>query len=135
LKEQTRMAYPTQYRYTREHEWIDVDGSIGAVGITDYAQNSLGDIVYVDAPKVGDHVTAGASFGSVESVKAVSDLFSPVTGKVTAVNEELKTTPDKINENAHSAWIIKVELENPAELDTLLDAAAYEAFIAEETGH
>jgi glycine cleavage system H protein len=129
------MAYPTHYRYTREHEWIDVDGSIGTVGITDYAQNSLGDIVYVDAPKVGDHVTAGASFGSVESVKAVSDLFSPVTGKVTAVNEELKTTPDKINENAHSAWIIKVELENPAELDALLDAAAYEAFIAEETGH
>jgi glycine cleavage system H protein len=135
LKEQNRMAYPTQYRYTREHEWIDVDGSIGAVGITDYAQDSLGDIVYVDAPKVGDHVTAGASFGSVESVKAVSDLFSPVTGKVTAVNEELKTTPDKINENAHGAWIIKVELENPAELDALLDAAAYEAFIAEEAGH
>jgi len=127
------MAYPTQYRYTREHEWIDVDGSIGTVGITDYAQNSLGDIVYVDAPKVGDPVTAGATFGSVESVKAVSDLFSPVTGKVTAVNEELKNTPDKINENAHSAWIIKVELANPAELDTLLDAAAYEAFIAEES--
>ncbi len=129
------MAYPTQYRYTREHEWIDADGSIGAVGITDYAQDSLGDIVYVDAPKVGDHVTAGASFGSVESVKAVSDLFSPVTGKVTAVNEELKTAPDKINENAHGAWIIKVELSNPAELDALLDAAAYEAFIAEESGH
>ncbi len=129
------MAYPTQYRYTREHEWIDVDGSIGTVGITDYAQNSLGDIVYVDAPKVGDQVTAGASFGSVESVKAVSDLFSPVTGKVTAVNEELKTAPDKINENAHRAWIIKVELANPAELDALLDAAAYEAFIAEEAGH
>ena len=129
------MAYPTQYRYTREHEWIDVDGSIGTVGITDYAQNSLGDIVYVDAPKVGDQVTAGATFGSVESVKAVSDLFSPVTGKVTAVNEELKNTPDKINENAHSAWIIKVELANPAELETLLDAAAYEAFIAEESGH
>jgi len=127
------MAYPTQYRYTREHEWIDVDGSIGTVGITDYAQNSLGDIVYVDAPKVGDPVTAGATFGSVESVKAVSDLFSPVTGKVTAVNEELKNTPDKINENAHSAWIIKVELANPAELETLLDAAAYEAFIAEES--
>ncbi len=129
------MAYPAQYRYTREHEWIDVNGSIGAVGITDYAQNSLGDIVYVDAPKVGDEVTAGASFGSVESVKAVSDLFSPVTGKVTAVNEELKTAPDKINENAHGAWIIKVELANPAELNALLDAAAYEAFIAEETGH
>jgi glycine cleavage system H protein len=126
------MAYPTHYRYTREHEWIDV--STGAVGITDYAQSSLGDIVYVDAPKVGDHVSAGASFGSVESVKAVSDLFSPVTGKVTAVNEELKTAPDKINENAHGAWIIKVELADPAEAGKLLDAAAYEAFIAEETG-
>jgi len=127
------MSYPTNYRYTREHEWIAVDGAIGAIGITDYAQNSLGDIVYVDAPKVGDAVTANAAFGSVESVKAVSDLFSPVTGKVTAVNEELKTAPDKINQDAHGTWIIKVELANPAELNALLDAAAYEAFIAEET--
>jgi glycine cleavage system H protein len=129
------MAYPANYRYTREHEWISVDGSIGTIGITDYAQNSLGDIVYVDAPKVGDAVTAHATFGSVESVKAVSDLFSPVTGTVTAVNEELKTSPDKINEDAHTAWIIKVELSNPAEVDGLLDAAAYEAFVAEETGN
>jgi glycine cleavage system H protein len=127
------MPYPTDYRYSREHEWISVDGAIGSIGITDYAQNSLGDIVYVDAPKVGDAVTANATFGSVESVKAVSDLFSPVTGKVTAVNEELKTAPDRINENAHATWIIKVELSNPAELNALLDAAAYEAFIAEET--
>ena len=127
------MPYPTNYHYTREHEWISVDGAIGSIGITDYAQNSLGDIVYVDAPKVGDTVAANATFGSVESVKAVSDLFSPVSGKVTAVNEELKTAPDKINENAHDTWIIKVELSNPEELNTLLDAAAYEAFIAEET--
>ena len=127
------MPYPTDYRYTREHEWISVDGAIGSIGITDYAQNSLGDIVYVDAPKVGDTVTANATFGSVESVKAVSDLFSPVSGKVTAVNEELKTAPDKINQDPHGTWIIKVELSNPAELDALLDAAAYEAFIAEET--
>jgi glycine cleavage system H protein len=126
------MAYPTQYRYTREHEWIDVDGANGTIGITDYAQGSLGDIVYVDAPKVGDTVTAGTAFGSIESVKAVSDLFSPVSGKVTAVNEELKTAPDKINENPHGTWIIKVELANPGELDGMLDAAAYEAFIAEE---
>jgi glycine cleavage system H protein len=124
------MAYPTNYRYTREHEWIAPDGS---VGITDYAQNSLGDIVYVDAPKVGDPVTANATFGSVESVKAVSDLYSPVTGTVTAVNEELKSAPDKINEDPHGAWIIKVELADPAELEKLLDAAAYEAFISEET--
>lgn len=128
------MAYPTQYRYSREHEWISVEGSVGTIGITDYAQNSLGDIVYVDAPKVGDPVTANATFGSVESVKAVSDLFSPVTGTVTAVNEELKNTPDKINEDAHGTWIIKVELSNPAEVDALLDAAAYEAFVSEETG-
>ena len=127
------MPYPTDYRYTREHEWISVAGAIGSIGITDYAQNSLGDIVYVDAPKVGDAVSANATFGSVESVKAVSDLFSPVSGKVTAVNEELKTEPDKINADAHGTWIIKVELSNPAELNTLLDAAAYEAFIAEET--
>jgi len=126
------MPYPTNYRYTREHEWISVEGSIGTIGITDYAQNSLGDIVYVDAPKVGDTVTANATFGSVESVKAVSDLYSPVSGTVTEVNESLKTEPDKINAAAHETFIIKVELSNPAEVDSLLDAAAYEKFIAEE---
>lgn len=126
------MAYPAQYRYTREHEWIAVEGNIGTIGITDYAQNSLGDIVYVDAPKVGDEVTAHQTFGSVESVKAVSDLFSPVSGTVTAVNELLKTEPDKINGAPHETWIIKVELKDAAELDGLLDVAAYEKFIAEE---
>ncbi len=126
------MAYPTHYRYTREHEWIELAGTIGTVGITDYAQNSLGDIVYVDVPKVGDAVTANTVFGSVESVKAVSDLYSPVTGAVTAVNDELKNAPDKINEKPHEAWIIKVELADPAQFEALLDAAAYEAFIAEE---
>lgn len=127
------MPYPASYRYTREHEWISVDGKTGAIGITDYAQNSLGDIVYVDAPKVGDTVTANKPFGSVESVKAVSDLFSPVSGTVTEVNESLKTEPDKINAAPHETWIIKVELASPAEFDSLLDAAAYEKFIAEET--
>ncbi len=126
------MAYPTNYRYTREHEWIAIEGNIGTIGITDYAQNSLGDIVYVDAPKVGDTVTANQTFGSVESVKAVSDLFSPVTGTVTEVNETLKTEPDKINAAPHDTWIIKVELSDPGEWEKLLDAAAYEAFIAEE---
>ena len=126
------MPYPTEYRYTREHEWISLDGTIG---ITDYAQNSLGDIVFVDAPKAGDPVTANATFGSVESVKAVSDLYSPVSGKVTAVNEELKTAPDKINQDPHGTWIIKVELADTAEFSKLLDAAAYEKFIAEETGN
>jgi glycine cleavage system H protein len=129
------MAYPTKYRYTKEHEWIELDGSIGTIGITDYAQNSLGDIVYVDVPKVGDAVTANQTFGSVESVKAVSDLYSPVSGTVTATNDELKNSPDKINEAPHETWIIKVELSDPSEFEKLLDAAAYEAFIAEETGH
>src|SRR3954464_428966 len=126
------MAYPANYRYTREHEWISVDGSIGTVGITDYAQNSLGDIVYVDMPRVGDSIGAHATFGSVESVKAVSDLYSPVSGTVTEVNEVLKTEPDKINSAPHETWIIKVQLSEAGELDSLLDAAAYEAFISEE---
>jgi glycine cleavage system H protein len=126
------MAYPTNYRYTKEHEWISVDGGIGTIGITDYAQNSLGDIVYVDSPKVGDEVKGNTTFGSVESVKAVSDLYSPVSGTVTEVNETLKTEPDKINAAPHETWIIKVKLSDPAEFDKLLDAAAYEAFIAEE---
>ena len=129
------MAYPANYRYTREHEWISVEGKIGTIGITDYAQNSLGDIVYVDAPKVGDTVTGGQTFGSVESVKAVSDLFSPVSGAVTEVNESLKTEPDKINSAPHETWIIRVELSEPGQVDGLLDAAAYEAFVSEETGH
>ena len=128
------MAYPANLRYTREHEWISVDGNIGTVGITDYAQNSLGDIVYVDMPKVGDSINANATFGSVESVKAVSDLFCPVSGTVTEVNEVLKTEPDKINSAPHETWIIKLELSNPGELDALLDAAAYEKYISEETG-
>jgi glycine cleavage system H protein len=127
------MAYPTNFRYTREHEWIELTGSTGAIGITDYAQSSLGDIVYVDMPKVGDTVTANEIFGSVESVKAVSDIYSPVTGTVIAINEELKSAPDKINEKPHEAWIIKVEITAPEQLDDLLDAAAYEAFIAEES--
>jgi glycine cleavage system H protein len=133
MKERIAMAYPTNYRYTREHEWIELAGSIGTIGITDYAQSSLGDIVYVDMPKVGDPVTANTTFGSVESVKAVSDLFAPVTGTVTAINEELTSAPDKINEKPHETWIIKVELADPAQYNALLDAAAYEAFIAEES--
>jgi glycine cleavage system H protein len=128
------MAYPEKYKYTREHEWVEAAGNIGTVGITDYAQNSLGDIVFVDAPKVGTKVEKGAVFGSVESVKAVSDLYSPVTGTVTEVNEELHASPEKINSDAHASWIIKVELTDPGELNALLSAADYEKFIAEETG-
>jgi len=129
------MPYPTDYKYTKEHEWLDVSGTTGTIGITDYAQNTLGDIVFVELPKVGDKVTGGQTFGSVESVKAVSDLYSPISGTVTAINEELATSPDKVNEDAHHAWMIKVELSDPSQVEKLLDAAAYEAFIAEETGH
>jgi glycine cleavage system H protein len=127
------MAYPATYRYTREHEWIEVGGKTGKVGITDYAQNTLGDIVFVELPKVGSTVERGKVFGSVESVKAVSDLYSPVTGTVTEVNEELATAPEKINTDAHGAWILKVEIADPSEVDQLLDAAAYEKYIKEET--
>lgn len=127
------MTYPNTYRYTREHEWLQVDGAVGTVGITDYAQSSLGDIVFVDAPKVGDTVEAGKVFGSVESVKAVSDLYSPVSGTVTAVNQELVTAPEKINTEPHQAWIIKVRLSPPSEADALLSSADYEKFISEET--
>ena len=129
------MAYPAEYRYTKEHEWIKVDGNIGTVGITDYAQNSLGDIVFVDLPKVGDTVEAAKSFGSVESVKAVSDLFAPVSGKVTAINEELKDAPEKINTDANTTWLLKVELTDVKQVDGLLTAADYEKFTSEETGH
>lgn len=129
------MAYPAQYRYTREHEWIHADGKQGTVGITDYAQQSLGDIVFVESPKVGDKLEKGKVFGSVESVKAVSDLYAPVSGTVTAVNEELVSAPEKINTDAHAAWILKLDLADPSEANSLLDAAAYEAFVKEETGH
>ena len=127
------MAYPTTYRYTREHEWIEIGGKTGKVGITDYAQNTLGDIVFVELPKPGSKVERGKVFGSVESVKAVSDLYSPVTGTVIEVNEELATAPEKINADAHGAWILKVEISDPSEVDQLLDAKAYEKFVTEET--
>ena len=128
------MAYPAEYKYTKEHEWVAVDGTIGSIGITDYAQNSLGDIVFVDLPKVGDAIEAGATFGSVESVKAVSDLFAPVSGTVTEVNETLTSAPETINTAANATWMIKVEFSDAGQLDGLLSAAEYEAFIGEETG-
>ena len=129
------MAYPANYKYTKEHEWIDVNGAKGSVGITDYAQNSLGDIVFVDLPKVGETLEAGKIFGSVESVKAVSDLYSPVSGTVTEVNEALKDAPEKINADANTTWMLKLDVTNASELDGLLSAADYEKFISEETGH
>jgi glycine cleavage system H protein len=129
------MAYPANYKFTKEHEWIEVDGTKGTVGITDYAQSSLGDIVFVDLPKVGDKVEAGKIFGSVESVKAVSDLYAPASGTITAVNEELKDAPEKINADANATWMLKLDLTDAAEADGLLSAADYEKFISEETGH
>jgi glycine cleavage system H protein len=129
------MSYPADYKYTKEHEWISVDGANGTVGITDYAQNSLGDIVFVDLPKVGAELKAGEIFGSVESVKAVSDLYSPVTGTVTEVNEALKDAPEKINADANATWMLKVEISDSAALDGLLSATDYEKFVSEETGH
>jgi glycine cleavage system H protein len=129
------MAYPEKYRYTKEHEWLQVDGETGTVGITDYAQSSLGDIVFVELPKVGQDIQAGSTFGSVESVKAVSDLFAPVTGTVTEVNESLNNTPENINAAANETWLIKLTLTNPDEVNGLLTAADYDKFVSEETGH
>lgn len=129
------MSYPEKYRYTKEHEWLEVQGDTGIVGITDYAQNSLGDIVFVELPKVGQRIEAGSTFGSVESVKAVSDLYAPVTGVVTEVNEALNSAPETINTAANETWLIKVELLNADDVNTLLSAADYEKFVSEETGH
>ena len=129
------MAYPADYKYTKEHEWLKVDGTTGTIGITDYAQNSLGDIVFVELPKVGQEITAGQTFGSVESVKAVSDLFAPVSGTVTEINEALNTTPEQVNKDANETWMIKVTLKDAGEADQLLSAADYEKFVAEEGGH
>lgn len=129
------MAYPADYKYTKEHEWLKVDGDSGTIGITDHAQNSLGDIVYVGLPKVGEEIKAGQTFGSVESVKAVSDLYAPVSGTVTEINEALNATPEDVNKDAHAAWMIKVSLKDPSEVSGLLSAADYEKFANEEGGH
>jgi glycine cleavage system H protein len=129
------MPYPTEFKYTKEHEWIKADGKNGTIGITHYAQESLGDIVFVELPKVGSEISAGKTFGTVESVKAVSDLFAPASGTVTEVNGELASAPEKINQDAHGAWMIKVTLKDPGELSSLLSAADYEKFVAEEAGH
>jgi glycine cleavage system H protein len=129
------MAYPTDRKYTKEHEWIQVSGATATVGITDYAQGSLGDIVFVEAPKVGAELTKGKTFGSVESVKAVSDLYAPASGTVTEVNGALATSPENVNKDAHGSWMLKLTLKDASELDGLLSAADYEKFVAEEAGH
>lgn len=123
--------YPADFRYTKEHEWIKVDGDSGTVGITDYAQHELGDVVFVELPKVGAILKAGQSLGSVESVKAVSEIYCPVSGEVTAVNSVLADTPEKLNQDPHgAAWLVKLRLANNSEAQLLMDAAAYEAYLA-----
>jgi glycine cleavage system H protein len=129
------MAYPTDRKYTKEHEWIQTNGTSAAVGITDHAQEELGDIVFVDLPKLGAELAAGKTFGSVESVKAVSDLYAPASGTVTEINGDLATAPEKVNKDPHGSWMMKITLKNPGELDALLSAADYEKFVAEEGGH
>jgi glycine cleavage system H protein len=126
------MSYPTDRKYTKEHEWISADGTIG---ITTYAQDSLGDIVFVELPKVGTELSTGKTFGTVESVKAVSDLYAPASGTVSEVNEELATSPEKVNKDAHAAWMLKIALKDPNELNGLMSAADYEKFVSEEAGH
>lgn len=126
------MAYPKDYKYTKEHEWIQVSGNTGLVGITNHAQESLGDIVFVELPKLGANLETGKTFGTVESVKAVSELYAPVSGKVTAINESLSQSPEQINKDAHRAWMIKMELAHADDLKSLLSAEDYEKFIAEE---
>ena len=128
------MSYPTDYKYTKEHEWIKADGKNATIGITHHAQESLGDIVFVDLPKSGAELNAGKTFGSVESVKAVSDLYAPASGTVTEVNGQLATAPEQINKDAHGSWMIKITLKDPNELNGLLSAADYEKFVAEEGG-
>ena len=128
------MGYPAQYRYTKEHEWVDVKGDVATIGITDYAQHELGDVVFVELPKPGAKIETGKSFGTVESVKAVSEIYAPAAGEVLEANGELQNTPEKINSDPHgAAWLIKVRLANPAEVKGLMDGAAYDAYIADKS--
>lgn len=128
------MKYPAQFRYTDQHEWVLLDGSVATVGITDHAQHQLGDIVYLELPKVGDPVEAGKACGTVESVKAVSEIYSPVSGKVTEVNSGLIETPEWINQDPHGkAWMIRVSLSTPPPLDKLFTAEQYEEYVRQET--
>lgn len=127
------MAYPTNFRYTKEHEWVDLKDGIATIGITDYAQHELGDVVFAELPKPGAKIEAGKAFGNVESVKAVSEIYAPASGEVLETNADLQNTPEKINTDPHgAAWLIKVKLANPADLNALMDGPAYEAYIAEK---
>lgn len=126
--------YPDNFRYTKEHEWVWVEGDQGTVGITFHAQKELGDIVYVDLPKVGATVAKGAAMGSVESVKAVSEIFSPVSGEVVAVNEELANAPEKLNDDPHgAAWLVRIRLSSPDDTQDLMTAAEYQSYVGAES--
>lgn len=127
------MGYPTQYRYTKEHEWIDTKGDTATIGITDYAQHELGDVVFVELPARGSKLATGKTFSSVESVKAVSEIYAPANGEVVEANTELQNKPETINSDPHGAgWLVKIKLANPSEVSALMDAAAYEAYIEEK---
>ena len=119
------MAYPANFKYTKDHEWIEISGDRGKVGITDYAQKQLGDVVYVELPPVGTKLTQGQSFGTIESVKAVSELYAPASGEVVEINDALKSKPEQVNADPHGSWLIVLKLANPAETATLLDASQY----------
>lgn len=123
------MSYPADLKYTKEHEWVRVNGSEGTIGITDFAQQQLGDVVYVELPDVGSTITAGQVFGTIESVKAVSELFAPVSGEVTEINTSLKDRPDHVNSKPHETWMVKVKMNNTGDMASLMDAGAYESLI------
>jgi glycine cleavage system H protein len=125
------MAYPANYRYTKEHEWVDAKDGVAKIGITDYAQSELGDVVFVELPAVGAKLVTGKSLGTVESVKAVSEIYAPAAGEVLEANAELQNKPETINSDPHgAAWLVKIKLANPAELNALMDGPAYEVYIA-----
>ncbi len=127
-------TYPEHFVYTKEHEWVNAAGDVATIGITFHAQHELGDIVYVDLPKIGAHVEQGKTLGSVESVKAVSDIYSPISGEVTEINETLATTPEKLNEDPHgAAWLVKVKMSAPDEIKKLLSAADYQTYVGAES--
>ena len=123
------MSYPTDLKYTKDHEWLRLDGDTASVGVTDFAQRQLGDVVYLDLPEVGRTITAGQTFGSIESVKAVSDLFAPISGEVVEVNEGLKSHPESVNSDPHASWMIRIRVATPAEVEALLTAAQYEGLL------
>ena len=123
------MAYPAGFKYTKDHEWIELSGNTGKVGITDYAQQQLGDVVYLELPEVGTAVKAGQTFGTIESVKAVSELFSPMSGEILEVNNGLADHPEKVNSEPHQTWMIRLRIDNPSEAGNLLDSSKYDDFV------